>query len=521
MTPSDNWSPFSALGISNRDRAAHFTLAFMGVFAFAWAVARARVQSVVGDEAAAYLSFAIGSPHHQWYPAAANHLLNTMLVRASTSVFGLSSLSLRAGALIGSAIYIVSAYWLCRTLTREWIVRLPLFACLVFNPYVSDFFVAARGYGLALAFLLTAIAISAWAEVEGRPMLGCALASLCIGVSFTANFSFVFADASLLLMIFLWMNRSAQTSEKSGLWRLVAACALPALIVALLVPSSMLVSWPKGQLSWGTDSVRESITSMIKATLYQLNSYLVNPFLYGKVIAIKRFLIPAFWGAALFQMAMVGLGWRTWESAENPRRAALAMTTGGAAGLALLIHWVAFQAFGLPLPLDRTGVFLAPLCTLMVGSAASIELQSRIGAWSQRAAISMLFVMAAYFTLCLRLTYFHEWQYASEAKQAYFVAAYFNHTRCAQNVYATWYYDSALEFYRTLYPHERFSSFLNETKYPIDRQLYVLNAVFDNDFIRDQKLAMVYHGETTDIAVFLPPSMALPPERACDAALLP
>lgn len=507
------------MGISNRDRAAHGALILMAVFAFAWAVARAYVQSVVGDEAAAYFGFATGA--HQWYPAAANHLLNEMIVQVFTSIFGLSPLTLRAGALIGAAIFIVSAYWLCRMISREWLIRLPLFSCLVYNPYVFDFFVASRGYGLALAFLLAAIAFSAWSQMEQRPILGCASASLCIGLSFTANFAFALADAALLLLIFLWAMRSGRISCAGERWRLIAASLSPALIVVILIPSSTLLDWPKGLLAIGTDSIRETILSAMKATLYQLNPHIVNPLLLARVSRLKRFLLPAFWAAVLFHITMARIDWGKLRTAENQWRAALSIITGGAAALALLLHWAAFVCFGLRLPLDRTAVFFAPLCTVMAGSAVAIPARSQAGTWSRRVAIGMLFVMAVYFASCMRLTYFREWQYIAEAKQAYFAAAYFNHTRCAQKVYSSWYYESALEFYRTVNPHERFSSFMIDVKYPVDRQLYVLNVIFDSDFIRTQRLTMVYHGETTDIGVFLSPSLAVPPERACDAALLP
>ncbi len=57
--------------------------------------------------------------------------------------------------------------------------------------------------------------------------------------------------------------------------------------------------------------------------------------------------------------------------------------------------------------------------------------------------------------------------------------------------------------------------------FPVDRQLYILNSVHDADFIRDQKLTMVYHGDTTEVGVYLAPEVATPPKQICDAALLP
>ncbi|HEV3198190.1 MAG TPA: hypothetical protein VGZ73_09790 [Bryobacteraceae bacterium] len=42
-------------------------------------------------------------------------------------------------------------------------MQLALFVCLVYNPFVMDYLVSARGYSLALAFLMAAIAIGAYA----------------------------------------------------------------------------------------------------------------------------------------------------------------------------------------------------------------------------------------------------------------------------------------------------------------------------------------------------------------------
>ena len=59
------------------------------LFAFAWAVTRACTQTIIGDEADSYLYFARqGSPNH-WFAAANNHVINSMLMRLFTSVFGL------------------------------------------------------------------------------------------------------------------------------------------------------------------------------------------------------------------------------------------------------------------------------------------------------------------------------------------------------------------------------------------------------------------------------------------------
>jgi hypothetical protein len=74
-------------------------------FAMLWAVARAALQSITIDEAVSYLVF-VRTPDLHWYPAANNHLLNTLLERLSTLLFGLHHLSVRAPALLGAGLYI-------------------------------------------------------------------------------------------------------------------------------------------------------------------------------------------------------------------------------------------------------------------------------------------------------------------------------------------------------------------------------------------------------------------------------
>src|SRR5215475_13569000 len=123
-------------------------MAATAMFAFAWAVAPACLQSITIDESTTYLIFVRRSEPFQWYAAANNHVLNSALMRLFTTVFGLSHLTVRAPALIGAAIYIGAAWYLCDLIANNLVVKWPLFVCLVYNPFVFDYMVAARGYGL-------------------------------------------------------------------------------------------------------------------------------------------------------------------------------------------------------------------------------------------------------------------------------------------------------------------------------------------------------------------------------------
>src|ERR1035437_7727907 len=71
-------------------------------FATIWAAARASIQSITIDEADTYLYY-VGTPEaSHWKSAANNHVLNSMLMRLSSSLFGVSNLTLRLPALLGA-----------------------------------------------------------------------------------------------------------------------------------------------------------------------------------------------------------------------------------------------------------------------------------------------------------------------------------------------------------------------------------------------------------------------------------
>ncbi len=101
--------------VTSRSAARAVAIGLAG-FAFVWAVLRACVQALTGDEAQDYMFYAgkrqarrigtgiHGQQSHAQFDAGADvHLL-----------LGLSAFSVRIPTLIGAAIYIYAIYWLCR-----------------------------------------------------------------------------------------------------------------------------------------------------------------------------------------------------------------------------------------------------------------------------------------------------------------------------------------------------------------------------------------------------------------------
>jgi len=108
------------------------------VSAWLWTVVRAHRQAIIVDEARTYNNFVWRLAPAHWEGASNNHLLNSLLMRFFTSVFGVSHLTVRAPALIGAALFIWAAHLLSKLLTAHRLLQITIFVALAFNPFVFD-----------------------------------------------------------------------------------------------------------------------------------------------------------------------------------------------------------------------------------------------------------------------------------------------------------------------------------------------------------------------------------------------
>jgi hypothetical protein len=102
-------------------------LLIAALFAIVWAVIRASVQAITLDEADTYFWFV--ATGDVWHPFSNNHVLNSALIWVATHAFGTSVLTVRMPALLGVVLYVSVCYFLCRNVTEQFSLRLPLFIC--------------------------------------------------------------------------------------------------------------------------------------------------------------------------------------------------------------------------------------------------------------------------------------------------------------------------------------------------------------------------------------------------------
>jgi hypothetical protein len=491
----------------NNGKSAHsWILIGMGIFGMLWIIARACLQSITIDEADTFLMYVLRPVPHAWDANANNHILNSLLIRLTTMVFGASQFTLRLPALMGAAIYIVSAYYLVRLITQKLLLQWSLFTCLVFSPFIMDYLVAARGYALALAFLTGAVTIAAWQKAGGISLgKGAALISACMALSVSANLSFAVADAVTIILIILWLGRTRDT----GILRTLAAFVLPGLAITYFFLGSVLQSWSHNQFVYGASSLKETGQSILRASLVWPNEYLLNPQLRYYFVECGKVLYPLLGLMLLWRAVML---YRDRASAKGGRLALISI-------LALLVtlacHQLLYSYYDILLPRGRTGLFLALFFLLMAGAAAASQLGSKLGRASGTAVTAALLIIAVYSISCLRLTYFYEWDYDAAIKKAYSVLAYYNHAYGLKNVTTNWRYRAGLDAYREMSGRESLGeihSYQDNEKYPSKDLAYVLHYPSDLAFINDHKLKIVFHDQFTETTVAIRPELeARPP----------
>ena len=457
------------------------------VFVVLFLIARASVQSITIDEAISYLDFAAQPGPAHWYPDASNHVLNTALARLFTSIFGISAFTIRIPALIGAVYYAFLCIRLCRLFLPERLSAVALFICLTCNPFVQDYLVAGRGYSLALAFFTAVLLILVRVCTERCASAEKVIAaSICAGLSICSNFSFAFANAIAILSLLCCCWRVPGLSRKS----LVAGALLPGIAATILICGYTLQHFPKDQLYHGANNLKKMAKSILAPSFDEPNPFLINPLLISTFRLIRVVLPPAFLVLLLPQLVMAVL-----------RRAVLPTVLCGMLVGTILLHWLAFSLFHLLLPSGRTGLFFAPLVTILLAALAS-PIQSGATAVLRRATIIWFVAAAIYFIGCLRLSYFYEWKFDADMRAVYFKLEELNGRQPLENACIDWRCAACINFYSMSHggtlPHfDRFDA-------PMPgRSVYVLMQTEHRPFIESQHLQIIYKGEISDVVIAL------------------
>jgi len=132
-----------------------------GFSVFAYCCVRAILLDITTDESYTVMYYASDTWNEVLTniqkPSANNHILNSILVKLSSYLFGFKVFAIRIPSLCALILYITFSYKLSKLIVQRKTLVFLSFCILISNPYLLEMFSLARGYGLSLAFLVTSI----------------------------------------------------------------------------------------------------------------------------------------------------------------------------------------------------------------------------------------------------------------------------------------------------------------------------------------------------------------------------
>jgi len=377
---------------------------------FALNVYRAATQSITTDEAFTYNHFVSQRLAGLLAPYDANnHVLNSLLARLSVMLFGLSEFTVRLPSVLAGGVYLFAARRLCRRLfgTGAWSFVVTALLCL--NPFLLDHLSAARGYGMALAFLL----LGADNLLRRRLYAAGVFCALAIA----ANLTSVFPVAALALAFALTAGPRLRL-----FWEQFIVPVTLIAFVAVVIPLSKATP---GNFYFGAKRLGDTLHSLSDLT-FSYGAIRV-PWLHDAVPLATMLLVAA---------CAICLAVRRRDSFFP---AALL------ACIALVV--CAHRLLGVPYPLTRTALYFLPLGTLSAASILYDCRRFRPAVWCG-GAIAALCLLA--FALQVNTEYYAEWRFDAGTKR---IVNLIRERAGSQpvTIRASWPLEPAINFYRTLY----------------------------------------------------------------------
>lgn len=287
-----------------------------------------------------------------------HHILHSFLCKLSITAFGWNELALRLPSLLGGFVLLYLAYRLAKRLFGDSPLHLVLCGWLAFHPALLDWFSIARGYGLALTFMLAAVH-----ELTG-PLPALGRASLWLGLSAAANLVFAVPAAALVIG---W-------TAARGAWRRLPDLAVPGAAVAVVITIIPLSRVGGSSFYYGADNLLSSFDS-----LFGLPGF--DGLSAALMIAAPAVLLAALW-----------YGRRD----ETLRFFAWSLTL-------CILAVAAMRIAGMPYPLGRTGVYLVTLwilCLVQLAGRSPVH-------WTWAVALAPV----AAFLFVAPTGYYRPWQY--------------------------------------------------------------------------------------------------------------
>ena len=387
---------------------------------------RAFQQGVTVDEASTFNNYLHGDwarIYRDYDPN--NHIFFSLVTKAFVQAFGLSEFKLRVVSLLAGLFLTLGIYYVLEaTVASRWI-RWAALVTLGISPMLLDLNIAARGYGLALAFLIWAV----YFTVRGRRIT----AGVLLGLGVASNLTIAFPAAGVIACPLLL--------GKDGFWKRVDSAlelAIPCAALAAAICYPALAGVKASQFYLGEPTIGKSVLNLVFTTFHNTvdrDGLFAN---MTGVLMIQYVVLP------VLMLFMIVAGIAAFRR-ERPWSLAPLIALLGAMAALVTAHGL----FKVNYPVDRAGMYLV----LLLGLAWAVAADS-VPLRTARAASGVLAVAAAaQFLTQFETHYFGIWAFDFPMKQ---VARQLQRECQGQPpntiaVSASPFHQPALEFYRYYY----------------------------------------------------------------------
>lgn len=288
-----------------------------------------------------------------------NHILNTLLAKASIALFGQEQWAGRLPNILSFGLYFFAAYRINKMLFKQDnLLFLSGLALFIFNPFLLDFFSLCRGYGLSNALLLCSAMFCLEAYLKRRATsiwLSFAFAILASYANFTQLIFWCAINGMIVIYFFNNYLKDRKIRPLLGKAAIIAGIDL-AYLALIYTPIHKMQSTNQFVYWTANGFFQDTIVSLIDNTRY--GSRMIDiPSEYFAVLVVL-----IFFAAGAF--AMYYWGRHSWqELVKTPVFTAFLLLA-----LTVLVNVVQTIILKTPNLTTRTALGFYPLFTLLLNS---------------------------------------------------------------------------------------------------------------------------------------------------------
>ncbi|MFZ1688365.1 MAG: hypothetical protein WAU70_13130, partial [Flavobacteriales bacterium] len=329
-----------------------------------------------------------------------HHLLNVWLMWLSMKLFGVGELALRLPNLVAHVCYLYATSRIALKAERTWLV-VAVFLLMNVHPYLLDFFSLARGYGLAMGWMM----LSAWCiwnwlgtDLGRRWLVRASVFAVLSAMSHVIMINYLLAFD---LVVAGWLVVSARRkAARLPLADLAWVAGISAIGLCIMLPNALGL-FSGGSLNFGCDTAYWCMLYTLGVKVLYHMSYadqalpILTAFIAGIVVLFSIMLVAA-------------------RRKENGLKAGPALFVFLVLATCFLSFMAQHKLFGVPWPQTRTALFLVPLLALLL--CAVLLAWPRPGIAIAMAAVLFIVPLVIHQYKSINTTYAVEWKPSGELR---------------------------------------------------------------------------------------------------------